>query len=365
MNRQSTVPLRLQPGQIWGNHYEIRKLLARGSVTEVYRAFAPALKAEVALKIMTFVPEDEERQARLHERFFEAMRECAALDHPNIGRVLDFGELEGRYYITMELFEGPTLRDVLSERRDGLPEQRTLHLFGQIADAVAYAHSKGVVHQDIRPGNILLADDGERPVLIDFGMLGVLSGDEQSTAEYSPRAPLYMSPEQAAGGEVGSQSDVYSLGILLYEMVTGDVPFKGSSAARILVQHLQQDPPLPSDLNVSIDVAVETAIMRALAKKPEDRFDSPLTMLEMIRRTPDPQEFDTVTLHNDSLQEFRQRAATVRRASGPPPEKVSSEVSDANRISARSFSAGVLVGGLLVLLVLVVIVLLLASQGGF
>ncbi|MBN2472503.1 MAG: serine/threonine protein kinase [Anaerolineae bacterium] len=364
MNRQSTHPLRLEVGQIWGNHYEIRRLLARGSVTEVYRAFSPTLKSELALKIMTFRPEDDARKARLHDRFMEAMQACTGLSHPNIGRIFDYGEIEGRYYIAMELIEGAVLRDVLSERRSGLPEERARHIFQQVADAVAYAHSKGVIHQDIRPGNIMLADDGERPVVIDFGMMGVLSGDEQSTAEYSPRAPLYMSPEQAAGGTVGPASDVYSLGILLYEMVTGDVPFKGSSAARVLVQHLQQEPRLPSDLNIQVDVAVETAIMRALAKRPEDRFDSPLSMVELIQHTPDPQEFDTVTLHRDSLQEFRQRVATVRKSSGPPPEMVSDNPDGMPRMSARSFSFGVLVGVLLVLVMIALAVGLLLTQGG-
>ncbi len=365
MNRQSTHPLRLEPGQIWGNHYEIRRLVARGSVTEVYRAFAPALKTEIALKIMTFRPEDAGRSAGLHERFFEALRACAGLEHPNIGRIFDYGEIEGRYYIAMEYIEGTALRDVLSERRSGLPEERALDIFQQVADAVAYAHSKGVVHQDIRPGNVILADGGARPVVIDFGMMGVLSGDEQSTAEYSPRAPLYMSPEQASGGEVGPAADIYSLGILLYEMVTGDVPFKGTSATRVLVQHLQQEPRLPSDLNIQVDLAVETAIMRALAKRPEDRFESPLSMIELIRRTPDPQEFDTVTLHTDNLQDFRQRAAAAARpVSGPPPEKVLPPSGGTPRLSARSFSFGVLVGALLVLLTLIVIVGVLLSQMG-
>lgn len=366
MDSRSTTNLQFKPGQIWGNNYEMRRRIARGSVTEVYRAFAPTLKTEVALKIMTFRPEDDSRVDRLHDRFFAAMQMCSGLEHPNIARIFDYGEIDGHFYEAMELVEGSTLRDILSARRTGLPEQRALDIFAQVADAVAYAHSKGVTHQDIRPGNIMMADDGERPVVVDFGMLGVVSGDQQSTAEYSPRAPLYMSPEQASGGEVGPRSDVYSLGILLYEMFTGDVPFKGVSAARVLVQHLQQSPRPPSELNIGIDLAVETAILKALAKKPEDRFDSPLSMLESIQRTPDPQEYDTVTLNRESLRDFRQQVATTRLTTSAPPEKISTaEIKGLPqpRTGVGTFSAGVVVGILLVLVVLVVAVLVLSQAG--
>ncbi|GAB4572372.1 MAG: hypothetical protein Kow0077_11660 [Anaerolineae bacterium] len=303
----------LEPGQTWKSKYIVRRLLGRGNMGLVFRAYASALKTEVTLKILFVRPVDSARYEQLKTRFLETMKACADLEHPNIARVLEYGEYDGRLYLVRELVDGPTLRDVLSERRSPLPFDQTLSIFQQVADALHYAHHRGVIHQDIRPGNVLLADSGERPVVVDFGLLGVMSGDSRTTAEYSPRAPLYMSPEQASGGSVGPRSDVYSLGVLLYEMVTGDVPFKGMSPAAVLVQHLQQPPRPPSELNPGLDVAVEMAIMKALAKNPAERFESPLALLEAIQQQSDPDEFDTITLSRESLRDFRERAMASRQ----------------------------------------------------
>jgi serine/threonine protein kinase len=357
MNQQPAAPLQLQPGQIWGSNYEIIRLLARGSVTEVYRAYAPALKAAVALKIMTFRPEDEARQVRLRERFYVAQRSAADLEHPNIGRIYDFGELDGRFFVAMELIEGPSLRDVLSERRRGLSVERALAIFQQVCDAVTFAHSQGITHQNIHPGNILLADGGQRPVIVDFGTFGALSGDIHSTAEFSPRAPLYMAPEQAAGETVGPRTDVYALGILLYEMVTGDVPFKGLSPTSVLVQHLQQAPRPPSELDTTLDPAIESAILKALSKQPEDRFSSPFAMLEAMGHRDDALDFDTITLPRELLGDIHRQASAFRPAASPTPNPTS-----ARRREPPQALLPVLLGVILVVVVTALIVLL-ASQG--
>ncbi len=358
MTYRPFTPLQLAPGQIWGNNYEIRRMLARGSVTEVYRAYAPALKTEVALKIMTFRPATDAGTARLRERFQQGMRGVVGLEHPNIGRVYDYGELEGYCYTAMELINGPSLRDLLSERRRGLPETYALSVFQQICDAMTFAHNQGLTHQNLHPGNILLADDAQRPVVIDFGMLGMLSGDIYSTAEFSPRAPLYLAPEQAAGEAVGPWTDVYALGILLYEMVTGDVPFKGLAPTSVLVQHLQQPPRAPSELNPGLDPAIENAILKALSKRPADRFQSPLAMLEAMRPPDNPLDFDTITLTREDLQDVRQQAAILQPALKPAAGTVAEEQG-----APQAPLFPVLVG--VILVVIVILVVLLAGQGAF
>jgi serine/threonine protein kinase len=314
---RTPAPAPLAPGEKLGP-YEIRRLIHRSAITTVYRAFSSDLNIDVALKTLHFPPEDQDKAIKIQHRFFHEIQASTTLNHPNITHIYDFGQ-EGRlYFIAMEYVEGTSLRDVLSERRGGLPQDRVLQIFRQVTDALAYAHSKQITHQDIRPGNILLEDTG-RPVLGDFGLMRVVSDDEETTAKFSPRAPLYMSPEQAAGNEITARADIYALGILLYEMVTGDVPFKGHSAASILVQHLQQVPRPPSELAVGLDMRIEVAILRALAKNPEDRFASPRSMMESIEREINTQEYDTVNLTREATSDFRQKVEKSRVVRAPAP----------------------------------------------
>ena len=306
----STAPL--EPGQRLGR-YEVRRLVGRGSVTATYRAFSPELQADVALKVISHRFLSQADAAASQHRFHQELQAAASLYHPNIARIFDYGVAENVYYVAMELIDGPSLRDLLSESRRGLPQDQALQIFRQVADAVGYAHSRGVIHQDIRPGNVLMAG-GIRPVVVDFGLIRVLGDDEMTTAQFSPRAPIYMSPEQASGQEVTPSADVYSLGVLLYEMVTGDVPFKGSSAARIMVRHIQEAPRPPSHLAVGLDPRVEAVIMQALAKDPAERPASPRSMIEALEREINAEDFETITLPKDEVREFQQRARAAQDA---------------------------------------------------
>jgi len=352
----------LEPGQLWQG-YQIQRLLGRGALSEVYRAFSPALAAPVALKILLLRPEDEHKAAALQRRFFLALRLCATLEHPGIARVYDYGLVGAHYYIAAQLVEGGSLRDVLSERRSGLPAARALALFRQVADAVAYAHAHGVTHQDIRPGNILLAGP-DTPVVVDFGLLRVVAGDSQTTAEFSPRAPLYMSPEQAGGGAVTPQSDVYSLGILLYELLTGDVPFRGSTPVQILVQHLQRDPRPPGELVPDLDPRVEAAILRAMAKDPAARFASPLEMVAALEGPAPSLDYDTITLTDGDAREVRaqfRQATPIPPQAAPRPEAVP-EMDRAEEPGDKRWLVGI--GVALALLVILALAALLISQAG-
>jgi serine/threonine protein kinase len=346
----------LNPGDRVGA-YEIRRLLGRGTLSEVYRVYAPDLNTEMALKMLYFLPEDDAEATALRNRFAREMERVSILQHPNIARIYDYGEYNEFYFLIMELLESTSLRDLLSERRGGLPRDRALDIFRQIVDGVAFAHSKGIIHQDIRPGNILLADGGTHPVIVDFGLMRVLTNEGSTTAEFSPRIPLYMSPEQAAGNPVTLRSDIYSLGILLYEMVTGDVPFKGGTAARILVQHLQQMPRPPSELVADLDPRIESAIMQALAKNPEERFASPRDMLEVIDRQVDVKEYDTITLAKEDARAFRQQVQAAKaEAAVPAPE--------AGAGTGISRTTIILIAAAVVVVVIVIAVILFSQGGG-
>jgi len=331
-------------------------MLGRGNVAEVYQAITPDLETEVALKVLLPPPTYQVPQiAALTERFSQVMTRVSRLEHPNIVHIYDYGTLGSVHYVVQELIEGTSLRDLLSERRSGLPQTMALAIFRQIAEGLAYAHQQGVVHQDIRPSNILL-EGGTRPVVSDFGMPRILGEEDATTAQFSPRAPIYMSPEQASGEPATPQSDIYALGILLYEMMTGDVPFKGT-AARILVQHIQDMPRPPSELNVNLDPRLEMVIMKALEKDPSQRFESPRQMVGMTQREPvTATEYDTITLGKNDAIEMRERFSAAQQA------REESQAASEAAVDRRKL---ILIAGGLALAILVIVILVLAlSQGG-
>jgi serine/threonine protein kinase len=264
--------------------YEIKSLLGRGGMAEVYRALNPDLNQDVAIKVLH--PHIIDSDAAI-TRFRQEAQAIAALSHPNIIRVFDFDTANGVYYMVMELIDGPTLHSIMSDYPKGMPLDLATGIFRQLADAVAYAHERGTIHRDIKPGNVLMAD-GTRPVLTDFGLARIVGGERLTASGMSSGTPAYMSPEQASGGEISGESDIYSLGIMLYEMVTGNVPFKGDSFATVLLQHLQQLPPRPSESIPDLDPRVEHVILRALEKDPADRFHSAREMIsELAGEMPD------------------------------------------------------------------------------
>ncbi|MCI0714407.1 MAG: bifunctional serine/threonine-protein kinase/formylglycine-generating enzyme family protein, partial [Chloroflexi bacterium] len=258
--------------------YEIRDIVGRGGMSEVYRAYNPDLDTEVALKILH--PSITE-QADFTDRFRQEARAVAGLAHLNIVRIFDFdASKEGLHYMVMELLDGPNLRDVLAQYPQGMPLESVRQLFEQIGEAVHFAHHRGLLHRDIKPANIILTE--QRAVLTDFGLAKIIDKKFITASENSTGTPAYMSPEQAIGRNIGFQSDIYSLGVVLYEMATGQLPFTGSTAASLILQHLQDPPPPPNSLNPKLPRDVSDAILRALEKQPHARFDSVREMVNAV-----------------------------------------------------------------------------------
>jgi serine/threonine protein kinase len=256
---------------------------------EVYRATDTKLGREVAIKVLP--PEMAASPDRL-DRFRREAKALAALDHPGIVTVHSVEEAGGVHFLTMQLVEGRPLTDVIS--KGGLPPERILSIATGLADALAVAHERGVVHRDLKPANVMLRDDGSVKVL-DFGLakmtgpeaeeaLGSDVSTQARTREGAVMGTLpYMAPEQISGRPVDHRSDIFSLGVLLYEMATGRRPFEGQSSAELGSAILRDTPPPPSELRGDLREALSRVIARCLEKDPDSRFQSVRALLGALR----------------------------------------------------------------------------------
>ena len=264
--------------------YEIDGRLGEGAMADVYRAHDPDIARAVAIKVLK--PEFR-RDPEIVRRFLREAQAAGMLSHANIATIFDVGETEGLAYIAMECVEGRALDDLMKDGR--FPAERALKIARQLADALGYAHRNGIVHRDIKPSNILLAD-GSTPKLLDFG---IARFGQDAAAEKAALAtqvgqvigtPRYMSPEQAMGMPVDARSDLFSLGVVLYEMVTGKTAFTATGLATLAIQIAQADP-IPIDRSVrDCPKGLKFIIEKLLAKKPDNRFQSGEDLRDALQR---------------------------------------------------------------------------------
>ena len=253
--------------------YSMQERVASGGMGAVWRARDEKLARDVAVKILA---ENLAHDERFVERFRREARSVAGMTHPNIATVFDFGEDKGRYFIVMELVEGKDLARILREEGP-LSSERTIRIGTQICAALTQAHGAGVVHRDIKPGNVIVAPDDTAKVT-DFGIARA-TGDSTLTGTGSVLGTAqYISPEQAAGSKIGPASDIYSLGIVLYEMLTGTVPFTGDSAIGVAMRHMNEDVPAPSALSERVSPELDDIVARATARSPEERWPDAASM---------------------------------------------------------------------------------------
>jgi serine/threonine protein kinase len=248
--------------------YTLLEPIGHGGMAVVYRARQESLDRTVAVKILS---ENLAASPEFMERFRREARTAANLRHPNVITVHDFGQDErGVPYLVLEYIEGPTLADLMDA---GLDDGRIPNLLDQIAAGLDYAHARGVIHRDIKPGNVLLTDDG-RAVLADFGLAWLLEGAHLTLTGGVIGTPEYMSPEQAAGEPIDHRSDVYALGVVLYEMLVGERPFVAETPIGVLLKHLQDPAPSILDARPDLPPAVGQVLARCLVKDPAERFAS-------------------------------------------------------------------------------------------
>jgi serine/threonine protein kinase len=263
--------------------YHLVERLGQGGMADVYKAYQPGLARYVALKVIhSHLADDEE----FIERFESEAMAVASLRHPNIVQVFDFDREDDLNYMVMEFVAGFTLEAELKgykDRQELIPLAETVIIFQALAGAIDYAHAREVIHRDLKPGNIMFTPR-RRVVLTDFGIARIMSMPSLTSKNAVMGTPAYMSPEQAQGEAVDKCSDIYSLGVILYEMVTGRVPFEGDHPIAIVLKLINESWPLPTSVNPSLPQPVEQIILKAMNKNPVDRYQTAGEMAQALQQ---------------------------------------------------------------------------------
>ena len=272
-------------GKLLDNRYEILEIIGTGGMARVYKARCHRLNRLVAIKILR---EDLAQDAEFRRRFHDESQAVAMLSHPNIVAVYDVSRSSDLEYIVMELIDGITLKQYMQKKGNKLNWREALHFITQIVKALGHAHSRGIIHRDIKPHNIMVLRDGSVKVA-DFGIARVASGGHSTLTQEALGSVHYISPEQARGSHIDARSDLYSAGVVLYEMITGRLPFEGDTPVSVAIQHINSIPLSPREIDPAIPEALEAITMKAMAPDPDNRYlsaDDMLADLEEFRKNP-------------------------------------------------------------------------------
>ena len=266
-------------GKILGNRYEIIEEIGSGGMATVYKAKCKLLNRYVAIKVLR---DEFANDSEFIKRFQVEAQSAASLSHPNIVSIYDVGNEDGMHYIVMELIEGRTLKEIINERGK-LPWREAVGIASQIASGLSQAHQNHIVHRDIKPHNIIITKDGVAKVT-DFGIAKAVSNSTINAFGSTIGSVHYFSPEHARGGYTDEKSDIYSLGVVLYEMCTGRLPFEGETPVAVALKHLQEEPCEPIKICISLPQAVNDIIMKAMKKDPSERYASAAEMYKDLQR---------------------------------------------------------------------------------
>ncbi len=277
----------VQRGELIDDRYKIIKTIGEGGMANVYLAYDTILEREVAVKILRGDLADDEKFVR---RFQREANAASSLKHPNIVEMYDVGEDKGRYFIVMEYISGKTLKSLI-KKRGALTLPEVLDIMSQLTSAVACAHDSYIIHRDIKPQNVMFLEDG-RVKITDFGIAMALNSNELTQTNSVMGSVHYLPPEQANGSGSTMKSDIYSLGILMYELLTGKLPFKGDNAVEIAIKQMKKPIPSVREYNDMIPQSVENIILKACAKNPKNRYDSVVDMYEDVKTALDPLKKD-------------------------------------------------------------------------
>jgi serine/threonine-protein kinase len=266
--------------------YQLERVLGKGAMGIVYEALDPKLHRKVAIKTILISQLDEETAKDFSMRFVREAHAVARLNHPNIVQVYDFGEEGDMAYLVMEFIRGDELKSTLSTGRQ-FDRKECVRIMCELLDALEFAHEAGVVHRDIKPANVMLDSQG-RAKLTDFGVARVTDSDrthaERTQAGTVVGTPAYMSPEQIQGQRIDRRTDIFSAGVILYQFLTGQKPFTGEGAWTVAKKIIQEDPPMPSSINMALSPEFDRVVAKALAKDPDQRFATAREFSQALKR---------------------------------------------------------------------------------
>ena len=294
-------------GRLLGNRYEIIEKIGNGGMATVYKAKCHVLNRYVAIKILRdeFTTDEE-----FIKRFEVEAQSAASITHPNIVSVYDVGVDGNLHYIVMELIKGKTLKEIIIEEKGALPWKWSVNIAIQIASALEIAHKNNIVHRDIKPHNIIITEDGIAKVT-DFGIAKAVSNSTITAFGTTMGSVHYFSPEHARGGYTDAKSDLYSLGVVMYEMLTGKVPFEADTPVSVALKHMQEEPKTAIEINPNIPRAVNDVIMKALKKEANLRYQSATSMLFDLKRAL-KEPTSNFVVSNEYTEDFpTQRVSTV------------------------------------------------------
>jgi len=322
------VANRPSSGTVLSDRYELSDQLGAGGMAEVFLGRDRVLGRTVAVKTLH---RQYATDPSFIERFRREAQSAAALNHPHVVGVYDTGSDDGTYYIVMEYVEGNTLRDQIRAEGPLLPE-RAAEIAAEVCEGLDYAHSRGIIHRDVKPANIMITPNGGVKVA-DFGIARAVSGDTVTQTAMVLGTAQYFSPEQAQSGPIDARSDIYSLGIVLYEMLTRQVPFTGSSPVAIAYKHVKEDPILPSRLNPDVPPELEAIAMKALSKNPKNRYQSAEEMRQDLLRALHGRPVEATPVLADAtgiIDPIGDETVVVERRGGPstspqPPTRYRTE----------------------------------------
>lgn len=277
----------ISKGQLINDRYEIIRSIGEGGMANVYLANDTILDRLVAVKVLRGDLSEDEKFVRRFQR--EAIA-ASSLNHPNIVEVYDVGEDNGKYYIVMEYVDGKTLKSLI-KKRGALTLPEVVDIMLQLASAISCAHDSYIIHRDIKPQNVIILEDG-RVKVMDFGIAAQLNSNDLTQTNSVMGTVYYLPPEQANGNVTTTKSDIYSLGILMYELVVGRVPFKGDSPVEVAIKQMRERIPSLTDANPDIPQSIENVILRACAKNPKNRYESMGEMRADLETVLDKNRFD-------------------------------------------------------------------------
>jgi serine/threonine protein kinase len=339
--------------------YQVVEKIGQGGMATVYRGFDTRLERDVAIKVIRTNAIPAEKHAQVLKRFEREAKALARMSHQSIVKVYDYGEYAGAPYLVMEYLPGGTL-----ERWTGTPRpyRETARLLLPVASALAYAHKAGIIHRDIKPSNILITHKGE-PLLSDFGIAKILgTGQAEKSVQLtgtgvSIGSPEYMAPEQWMG-QVSPQADVYALGIVFFELVTGRRPYTAETPAAVLVQHLHEPLPRARDFVPDLPFEVEQMLFKALAKKPEDRYASMNAFARVLKSLAGASPLD-----EDEDTWLRSQFSRGKQAGVPGSRSAEQSAALRKRFPRWAWIAGGSAGLLVVAVVIILAVIILAATG--